>query len=462
MGKKDTKRKLENPNRWQDNVKEKLFEQVDLAPLVFFRVIFGGIMLWEVMRYFHYDWIERYYIDPTFFFTYFGFDWVQPWPGNLMYVHFLVLGICAVFIMLGLWYRISAILFFIGFTQVFLIDQANYLNHFYLISLISFLMIWLPANRAASLDVVRNPNIQAGTAPAWSLWLMRIQVGIPYFFGGIAKINGDWLRGEPMRLWLSDDGDIPVVGQWLVHEWAPYVFSYGGLFFDLFVVPLLIWKRTRIFAFLAALSFHLFNDQIFSIGIFPWFMMGATAIFFEPDQFIGFRRRVENILSKTIQYTQASIRHSKKEQRVIIWALAVYLWIQVLMPFRHWLYPGNVSWTEEGHNWAWHMKLRDKRGDLNIIVTDPSEQESWVVDLDDYLSSRQRRKMSTRPDMILLFSHYLEDELRSEGYGDVQVRAVAQIALNSREPQLMIDANVDLTEVDRSLMSASWILPLED
>lgn len=452
----------EQKEAWQKKIEDRLFEQIDLAPLVFFRVVFGGIMLWEVMRYFHYDWIERYYIDPDFFFTYYGFGWITPWPGNLMYVHFLVLGICATFIMVGLWYRASVVLFFLGFTYVFLLDQANYLNHFYLISLVSLAMVFVPAHRGASLDVVRHPDLQVGTVPAWSLWLLRLHVAIPYFFGGIAKLNGDWLRGNPMRLWLADEAEYPILGDWLTHDLAPYVFSYGGLLFDLLIVPFLLWQRTRVLAFVMALGFHLSNDQLFSIGIFPWFMIGATALFFEPEQFVGFRKRVENVLSTHIKHTQMPLRYSTKQKRLIVNALAVYLCFQVLMPFRHWLYPGNVSWTEEGHNFSWHMKLRDKQGDVTVVVTDPDAGHSWVIDLSDYLSSRQRRKMVTRPDMILQFSHYLEEVFRDEGHGDIQVRVAARVSLNGRDPQMMVDSRVDLSEVERSLMPASWILPLTE
>ena len=35
-----------------------LFKPVDISFLVFFRILFGGIMLWEVYRYFTYGWIS--------------------------------------------------------------------------------------------------------------------------------------------------------------------------------------------------------------------------------------------------------------------------------------------------------------------------------------------------------------------------------------------------------------------
>ena len=152
------------------------------------------------------------------------------------HAHFLALGILAAFIIFGLWYRVSAFLFFIGFTYVFLLDQTNYLNHFYLISWVSFLMIFVPAHRAASLDGVRRPDLRVATTPAWPLWLLRAMVGIAYFFGGVAKINSDWLHGEPMRMWLAARTDFPLIGSFFTEPWAAYFFSYSGLMFDLLVV----------------------------------------------------------------------------------------------------------------------------------------------------------------------------------------------------------------------------------
>jgi hypothetical protein len=131
------------------------------------------------------------------------------------------------------------------------------------------------------------------------------------------------------------------------------------------------------------------------------------------------------------------------------------------MPLRHHLYPGNVNWTEEGHNWSWHMKLRDKRGTLKFTVVDPVSGASWVEDQRAFLSSRQRRKMRSRPDMIVKFAHYLEEVARSEGYEDVEVYARANITLNGRPRRLMIDPKRDLTQVKLSVLAADWILPLD-
>lgn len=436
-----------------------LFTPVALAPLVYFRMAFGAIMLWEVWRYSTYNWIHRYYIEPTFHFTYLGFDWVQPWPGGGMYLHFLVLAALALCIMIGLAYRLSATLFFLGFTYVFLLDQTQYLNHFYLISLVSFLMIFLPANRKLALDSWLRPALQAESAPAWTLWLLRFQIGVAYFFGGIAKINPDWLAGEPMRIWLAYETDFPLIGQYFTEEWMIYLFSYGGLLFDLLIVPLLLWRRTRTPALIVMTLFHLSNAHMFSIGIFPWFMIATTVILFAPEWLTGSLLwrwgGVPDDASKSPPPTLS------RDQQWVLALVGVYVAIQLLMPLRHWLYPGYVSWTEEGHNFSWHMKLRGKAGNVQIYVVDHQTQAQEQINLRDYLTPRQIDKMSSRPHMILQFSHYLVDELRRDGREGFGIYVRSWAALNARAWQMMIDPAVDLASQPRDIWYKPWVLPLE-
>lgn len=96
-----------------------------------------------------------------------------------MYVHFYVLGALALCIAVGFLYRLSATLFSLGYTYIFLINQPLYQNHYYLICLVSLLVIFVPA---------------------CAIWLLRAQIAIVYFFGGVAKLNLDWLQSYPLRL----------------------------------------------------------------------------------------------------------------------------------------------------------------------------------------------------------------------------------------------------------------------
>jgi hypothetical protein len=141
--------------------------------------------------------------------------------------------------------------------------------------------------------------------------------------------------------------------------------------------------------------------------------------------------------------------------------LAVYMAVQVLLPLRHFLYPGEVSWTEEGHPFSWHMKLRDKEATALFTLNDPASGRVWTVDLRQ-CQNRQCDKMAGQPDMIIQFAHHLAEEKRREGYPNVEVRALVLASLNGRRPQLLIDPAVDLAKVRRSMWPASWIVPLTE
>jgi len=438
-------------SRWADRA----FTPVDISSLVAFRIAFGAVLAWEVWRYFDHGWVRRYFVEPTFFFKYPGFAWVQPWPGPWMHVHFLFVGALSVLVLLGLWYRQAAPLLFLSFAYVFLLDETNYLNHFYLIVLLSFLMTFLPAHRAFSIDSRRVPALRSPTVPAWTVWLLRAQIGIVYFFGGVAKLNRDWLRGEPMGSWLIERSDFPWLGDLFADGRGGTLFAYGGLLLDLGAPFLLLFRRTRPAAFALVVGFHLVNARLFSIGIFPWFMIAATTIFLPPDWPRALLRRTAPVAARREEPVPSGRR------RLVVAALSAYLALQILVPLRHYLYPGYVSWTEEGHCFAWHMMLRDKEGDTTFRVTTPGGG-TRDVEVSEFLTRRQERKMRGRPRRILQFAHHLADEYAARGEGEVEVRVEAAVSLNGRAPQLLIDPDVDLAKVKNSVLPASWILPLRN
>lgn len=445
-------------------LRERLRAPVDAASLAAFRILFGLVMAWESWRYFHHDWVRWLYVEPTFHFTYYGFGWVRPWPGDGMYWHWAALGVLGACIAAGFCYRAAAVLFFVGFTHVFLIDQANYLNHFYLVCLLAFLLCWVPAHRTWSVDAWLRPRLRSPTVPAWSLHLLRFQVGIVYVYGGVAKLNADWLRGEPLRSWIANDTHLPVIGPWLTEEWMVYLLAYGGLLLDLLVVPLLLWRRTRLAAVALLVVFHLLNAALFSIGIFPWLMLGATALFFEP----GWPRRLLRLL-RLPGGRQPPVLPEPPPRRplaagLVAAVLGCHVALQVLVPLRHFLYPGDPSWNEEGHRFAWHMKLRSKRVEAWFRATarhrdEPNRVIGGSIDPDDYLSPRQVRKMRSRPDMILQFCHHVADDLRARGYLDVRVHARVIASLNGHPPRPLVDERVDLAAQPRTLGHVEWVMP---
>lgn len=445
---------------------ERLFAPVDIASLVFFRILLGAILLANVWRYFENRWIALQFVRPRFHFTYYGFGWVRPWPGNGMYYHFAALGVLAFLILIGLAYRLSAALFFLGFTYMFLVDETIYLNHYYLVSLVSFLLIFIPAHHKLSVDAALRPRIASDFAPAWSLWILRAQMGFVYFFGGIAKLNSDWLQGWPLRIWLPRELTLPLLSQFRDQVWLALFFSYSGLLIDLFATPLLLWRKSRPYMFAILALFHLTNLSTFDIGIFPWVATAMTLLFFEPD----WPRRLISLVVRAFGRGDVALREARRPAQpataqsgfrtATVAGLAVFCAIQVLVPLRHWLYPGDVAWTEQGHRFSWRMKLRDKQGGAAFMITDPETGNSWTANLGRYLLSWQYAEMVTHPDLLQQFATHLADEETTPGHARVEVRVDARVSLNGRRVQPIIDPNVNLGATAKSLGPEPWITPL--
>jgi vitamin K-dependent gamma-carboxylase len=146
-------------------------------------------------------------------------------------------------------------------------------------SLFGLLLVFIPAHGRLSLDAVLRPGVRSDTLPAWGLWILRAQMAIVYFYAGIAKLNGDWFRGQPMEMMLQRT---TLAARFSAHA-AALGLSWGGVVFDLTIVPLLLWRRTRLAAFAAAVAFHLMNALLWPIDVFPWFAIAATTLFLEPD-----------------------------------------------------------------------------------------------------------------------------------------------------------------------------------
>lgn len=431
-----------------------LLAPADIALLAYFRIGFGLLMCWEMGWYLSSDLIEQYWIAPAFHFPYEGFEWLHPWPGVGMYVHVIALGICAICITLGLGYRWASALFGLGFTYLFLLDQATYLNQYYLICLLSFLLIFLPAHRMFSLDV-RLGRVQAWQqVPGWMIGLLRFQVGIVYVFGGIAKLNMDWLGGEPVRMWLAEFSGKPLAGECLASEPAVWGIAYGGLLFDLAIVPLLLWNRSRRVGLVLMIGFHAINSHLFEIGLFPWLMMFSTLIFLPAHQFRQlFHEPLTNIT------TLKSLTNHRLSVGLIV-GLFLYCLIQLSIPFRHFAYPGHVSWTEEGHRFSWRMKLREKSGYADFYMREQGDEKRILINPSSYLLPHQYSHMCTRPALILQFVHFIGESASQEATVPLIIITRAVASLNNRSPQYLILPDKNLMLIAPNTPFQEWGQPL--
>lgn len=456
-------------------IHKSMFRQVDASSLVAFRIIFGLVMLEQVISDYSKGLISSEFIEKSFYFKYYGFEWVNVWPGDGMYIHYFVMGVLAVCITFGFLYRLSSILFLFAFSYIFLIDQADYLNHFYLVILVSFLMCIVPANSSCSIDARLRPKTKSATVPAWSIWMLRAQFEIVLLYAGIVKINPDWLRLEPLRMWLNGISDtmFPPFDYLFTQDWAIAIAAYGVILLHVVGAPLLLYKRTRLVVFCCYACFHSLNHFAFDIGIFPWFTLLGSLIFFDPNWPKQVWAKVNKLMrrpEKTSVLDSVTVSNTSAEpqpvsftfrQKALLSFIGIWLAYQILFPLRHYLYPGNVSWTEEGHRFSWQMKLRDKQGSANFMIIHEASKRTWYVYPNCCLTRVQEYRMMARPDMILQFAHHLEKKMAEErGITGVEIYVDSQVSLNGREKQRLIDPQVDLTKLERNLGHADWILPL--
>lgn len=433
------------------------------APLAVFRIVFGLLLFGSIIRFWSKGWIHELYIEPQYFFTFYGFEFVQP-LGEYTYLLFAVCGLSALLVALGLFYRVSIISLFLSFTYIELIDKSTYLNHYYFISMICLMMIFLPAHAYFSLDACRNKQLSSDKIPLWCLDSLKLFVALLYVFAGLAKVNSDWLlEAQPLRIWLPAKNDTPLIGPLFNHVWVAYAFSWIGCFYDLSIAFLLMIRKTRVFAYLAVVVFHSLTALLFPIGMFPYIMIATALIFFSADFHKGIISRIGNWIKAPATFINPERKYAYAPvfSNMLIVLFGIFFFIQIILPFRHVLYPGELFWTEEGYRFSWRVMLMEKAGYAQFVVKD-STGKQVVVDNTQFLTPLQEKMMSTQPDMLLQYAHILEEYYSQQGFRSPQVYVDSYVTLNGRLGKPLVSAVTDLAKEKDSFGHKSWIMPFEN
>lgn len=437
-----------------------LHKPISIAPLVTLRVIIGAMLLFSTIRFWALGWIEDHYVKPIFHFKYFGFEWVEPLSATGMYVVHGLLIASSLCVMLGLFYRVAAVLQFLLFSYTELIDLTYYLNHYYFVSIVCGLLIFVPANRAYSVDVWRKPERLLHQVPRWTLFIFQLQLGIVYFYAGLWKINADWLLNAlPLKIWVPANDQLPLIGWLFQHKITPWVFSWAGMLYDVSIVFWLSWSRTRPWAYLTVVFFHTITGLMFQIGVFPLVMIGATLVFFSEKWHEQVWASLQTIRLSRFLKPEKSEQDKPVAQlsaRTATLLLAFFL-VQILFPWRYLLYPGNVFWTEEGYRFAWRVMLMEKAGTATFFVKDAQTGREGEVLNSDFLNAHQEKQMAMQPDLILQFAHFLKKHYEKQGLSDPSVRAEVYVTLNARPSRLFVDPNLDLTKIRDTWSHKTWI-----
>lgn len=434
------------------NLDKLLFKQIDNSALIVFRWVFGLLITLEAWGAIFTGWITRTLIEPQQTFNFIGFDFLQPLPGDGMYYYYALMGMFGVLIMIGYKYRFSMSCYTLMWSCVYLMQKSSYNNHYYLLMLLCLIMIALPAHRWASMDAWLKPSIKKISMPRWVVLFIILQLWIVYTYASVAKWYPDWIDATVAQNLMAGKKDYWLVGEFLQQRWVHYSIAYVGILFDLLVIPLLLWRRTRWFILIASVFFHLFNSFIFQIGIFPYLSLAFILFFFTTETI---NRR---FLYKK-QYYDGDEIVVPNYKPVLIGAASIWFIIQIGLPLRHWLIQDNVLWTEEGHRLSWRMMLRSKSGRVSFTVVNNETQKREFVKTSDYLSRKQLRSVASKPDCMWQFAQRLKKEYAQRGE-DISVYVNSKISVNRRPYETYIDPNVDLANTTWNYFwHNDWILP---
>lgn len=403
-----------------------------IAPLAWFRIVFGALMVAEAWGAIATGWVAETFVEPRVTFPMAGLEGLRVLSGPWMYAYFAVMGLAALGTAAGWRYRASAALLALMWTGVYLAQKSHYNNHYYLAALVAWWMAALPAHRARSLDVCAGRVARASRVDRWVGRLFRVELLIVFTFAAVAKLYPGWLNGEYLRANLGTKGDQWPLGPLLVQEWFQRVVAFTAIGFDALVVPALMWRRTRALAVAGLVVFNLFNSVVFRIGIFPYMVLGWTVFFFD-DRFGGEEGRDGD--------------GGEVARRPWLRPAAVlFLAVQAVLPLRHHLIPGDVTWTEDGHRLSWRMMLRTKSGVVTLLARSPSAQRTWFIDQSEWLTTQQQNKVATNPEFLRQFVDVLRREIeRAEGIRDLEIYAKgSRVSLNGTETRRLYDPDVDL------------------
>jgi len=341
-------------------------------------------------------------------------------------------------------------------------DKTTYLNHYYFISVLSFLLVFLPANVHFSLDSLLKKTT-VNKVPRWTLDSIKLLLAIVYFYAGLAKLNSDWLfKAMPLKIWLPSKYDLPVIGSSLMHQnWFHYAMSWSGMLYDLCIPFLLLCKKTRVWAFVLVVIFHVFTRVLFPIGMFPYIMIVSTLIFFDAALHKKIIKFLKRILPKN-KIVLKQVTYPNKQNPFYVGIVIVFLAMQLLLPFRSILYPGELFWTEEGYRFSWRVMLMEKLGIATFKIVDTKTGQFFYVDNKDFLTPFQEKQMGSQPDFILEYAHYLGDHFSKQGHKNVGVFVDSYVALNGRLSKPFIDKTVNLYTEKESFKPKNWILPFTD
>ena len=432
--------------------KTRLSTPVSSTYLGIFRIAFGVIMVLQFAS--HFSRVADYNVPDALRFSYPGFDFIPALSGSGLQI-LLILGIlCSILSAAGTLFKWSTAGIFILFSYLQLQDALHYNNHYYFFSLIACLLIFTEADKSFLLSLnPRKGKSNQKQVQYWQFFILQLMVFIVYFYGGLAKLNSDWLDGNITKFMTGIGGEYPLLIAW------------SGMLFDLLIGFLLFWKRSRLVAIVLSLAFNLINGLVFfgDIHLFPFAMIAATFLFVDPDNWDSWLKRTNKSSKKKKSSKEKKSASISNPSILIRYVLTGFFIFQFLFPFRHHLISGNVDWTGQGHYMAWRMKSYHKDAKISITSNDPNTGNVIQEFGNLGLSPEAEQRIGAFPHLVLQLVKEVASQLEGGSASSPEVRVDYKVAFNGRSTQNCIDPNLDLSNKKFKIWTSNkWILPLRD
>jgi Vitamin K-dependent gamma-carboxylase len=414
-----------------------LAEGVTNAPLVLFRWLLGAILVASFpIR------VRSLCPQLTSGRILVGFEltrWLRPVRPSLMRLLLYSELPLALAFMAGVAWPVPAIALAVLRTYVLLLDRSRYANHEYLLCLLVGLYGLLDAGRI-------------GAVARWQLAALQLQFGLVYLFAGLAKLNRDWwLEGQPLRRhlaairpkpgppWfrrhvvpneavgrlLEAAARQPKIAIWLGRLAAVFDIAMGFLFVSGKVLP--FWLPVF-------MSFHLFNQWLYGLGVFPFVNYASIALVLDPNVF------------GIPEPTATSAGPAALPLAVVVW-----FGVQVLLPVRRYAlvaFARRQMSLHSDHNryFAWLMKLRDAQSVGFALELFDRRDGHRIGDLPlgRFLDPGTLFLCARSPRALVLALEQIEPVLARELPPSTGIRVRGSVSFNGRAPVQPIAPNADI------------------
>ncbi len=420
--------------------------------LELFRILLGFCLVFETFRL--YKILQSYYINPEFLFKFPLFEFVKPFPFPILLAILTSMFLASCGILLKVFYKVSLVIFLVFYSYFFLLDCSHYNNHYYLVILILFLLVIIPQNGNLRTFIKTN---EAPTASLWGIWVLRFQILVVYFYGGIAKLHFDWINGDVMNaVFNQNPNQIPFFFPFSIEN-SVLLYTYGGIIIDLFVAPLLLMKKTRWLAFFVLVAFHLSNAYSLNIGIFPYFMIAACILFWNGDQLQSLLKRPKVKTSENPFARESSISIYNQMYPIL---LSSYIGFQLLFPLRHYLISNNVDWTGQGKFFSWRMKMPHKSLEqFEIFTFDKKTGEEYKPNIN--ITGEQLNAFVYYPTLLPQFLDALVEKIDGKQKEDIQFKLNVKVSMNGKNAQTVYSQSYNFSDAELELFKDNkWITVL--